>query len=353
MSRQLARLFAALVLCALAAPCGVPAQAGRLLRVDTAQAAAVLDMLEGLDAGRQPAPAEWARLFATEGYVRLGERERGMRRAFTDSAFMAFVLSDTLRARTAALRQALTEWSAANLDSAAAHARAYLPEGAELAATIYIVVKPQTNSFVWDLSTNPAVFLYLDPAVPALKLENTIAHELHHIGLGANDARRDSLIDAMPDSVQLAAGWMGALSEGFAMLAAAGGPDVHPHAVSAEEERRRWDQDVARFNEDLGKLDAFFLDIIAGRFPSEDSVRNVAVTFYGIQGPWYTVGWRMAAEIERQLGRPELIQCLPDPRRLLLSYNRAARLHRQSAGDTLATWSPALVAALRGRSDRQ
>jgi hypothetical protein len=237
------------------------------LRVDTAQAAAVLTMLEARQAGREPSQPDWNHLFATEGYMRLEARERGMRRAFTDSAFKAFVLSDTLRARAGALRQALTEWGRADLDAAAARALAYLPHGARLAATIYIVIKPQTNSFVWDLSTNPAVFLYLDPNVPAPKLENTMAHELHHIGLGANDAQADSLVQAMPDSVQLAATWIGAFGEGFAMLAAAGGTDVHAHAVSDEDERRRWDQDVARFNDDLRTLDEFFLNIIAGRFP--------------------------------------------------------------------------------------
>jgi len=316
------------------------------LRVDTAQAAAVLTMLEARQAGQEPSQAGWNHLFATEGYVRLEARERGMRRAFTDSAFKAFVLSDTLRARAGALRQALTEWGRADLDAAAARALAYLPHGARLAATIYIVIKPQTNSFVWDLSTNPAVFLYLDPNVPAPKLENTMAHELHHIGLGANDAHADSLVQAMPDSVQLAATWIGAFGEGFAMLAAAGGTDVHPHAVSDEDERRRWDQDVARFNDDLRTLDEFFLNIIAGRFLSPDSVRSVAATYYGTQGPWYTVGWRMAAVIEEQLGRAELIRCLTDPSRLLRSYNEAARRHNRSAPDTLVAWSNELVAAL-------
>jgi hypothetical protein len=45
--------------------------------------------------------------------------------------------------------------------------------------------------------------------------------------------------------------WIGGFGEGFAMLAAAGGPDVHPHAVSASDERARWDKDVANFNDDL------------------------------------------------------------------------------------------------------
>jgi len=43
---------------------------------------------------------------------------------------------------------------------------------------------------------------------------------------------------------QAEASWIGAFGEGFAMLAAAGGPAIHPHAVSSPEERARWDKDV-------------------------------------------------------------------------------------------------------------
>ena len=48
------------------------------------------------------------------------------------------------------------------------------------------------------------------------------------------------------------------MGEGFAMLAAAGGPDIHPHAVSDAKERARWDHDLANFNEDLKKVESFF-----------------------------------------------------------------------------------------------
>jgi hypothetical protein len=51
---------------------------------------------------------------------------------------------------------------------------------------------------------------------------------------------------------------IGAFGEGFAVLAAAGGPDVHPHAVSSPDERARWDKDMLNFNEDLKKVETFF-----------------------------------------------------------------------------------------------
>ena len=69
---------------------------------------------------------------------------------------------------------------------AARAALAYLPEGARIRAKIYPVIKPRENSFVFDLKGDPAVFLYLDPAVSRGQLENTLAHELHHIGYGGS-----------------------------------------------------------------------------------------------------------------------------------------------------------------------
>jgi hypothetical protein len=57
----------------------------------------------------------------------------------------------------------------------------------------------------------------------------------------------------------------------------------------------------------------------------------------------------MAAVIEEQLGRAELILCLTDPSRLLRSYNEAARRHNRSASETLVGWSKKLVAALEPR----
>jgi hypothetical protein len=50
-------------------------------------------------------------------------------------------------------------------------------------AKIYPVIKPAINSFVREAATDPAIFLWLDPAVIREKFENIVAHELHHIGL--------------------------------------------------------------------------------------------------------------------------------------------------------------------------
>lgn len=133
------------------------------------------------------------------------------------------------------------------------------------------------------------------------------------------------------------------------MLAAAGGPDVHPHAVSPPAERARWDKDMLNFNTDLRALEGFFLDIIARRLSTPDTIAAVGMTFFGTQGPWYTVGYRMAVVIEQRFGRKELIRCMTDPRRLLSRYDSAAiGINRSRGKDTLTLWSAQLLGALGG-----
>lgn len=339
--------------CVAASPACSRAQAASsdrvALRLDTAEAVAVLGILTRRVSGRAVSESAWRALFASEGYTRLKAREASLHRDFSDSDFAAYVRSDSLARRRAELRRTLTAWEGRDVRAAAAQALAYLPPEARIRATVYVVIKPRTNSFVFEVRTNPAIFLYLDPARTGPQFENTVAHELHHIGFASVQGRTDSILAALPDSARKAAEWMGAFGEGFAMLAAAGGPGVHPHAVSSPEDRARWDRDVARFNEDLRALERFFLDVIAKRLATDDTVSAVGFSFFGEQGPWYTVGWKMAVTIERRYGRAVLIQCMEDPRQLLDRYNAAAIDHNRTQADTLARWSPTLLGALAGR----
>ena len=41
------------------------------------------------------------------------------------------------------------------------------------------MVKPKTNSFVFETTSNPAIFLYLDPEESQSEFENIVAHESH------------------------------------------------------------------------------------------------------------------------------------------------------------------------------
>jgi Putative zinc dependent peptidase (DUF5700) len=313
------------------------------LTLDTSEAKAVLAILDKLNAREKTTDTDWNGLFSTEPYIRLKNREASFHRDFTDEDFKAFVLSPELSAKRDALRHTLEEWEKKDLRAPAERVLTYLPEQATIRAKVYPIIKPRTNSFVFEMETNPTIFLYLDPAESAAEFENTVAHELHHIGFSSVHSGLDEKLHALPANVQPAVEWMSAFGEGFAMLAAAGSPDVHPHAVSPPQERARWDRDMANFNQDLAILQQFFLDIVNQKLKTKDEINEKAASFFGEQGPWYTVGYKMAVIVEKRYGRSALMECMIDPRVLLTRYNVAAAELNQHGSEKLALWSPELL----------
>jgi hypothetical protein len=314
------------------------------VRLVSDEAEAVLAILAKKKANLPITESDWQRLFSSEGYVRLKARETSMKRSFEDADFKTFVLSDQLAQRAQALEETLARWKNADVTGAARLALAYLPKEARIKAKIYPVIKPRENSFVFDLKNDPAIFLYIDPTVSREKFENTLAHELHHVGYGTScpSKRTSDEVDKLSPNAQTVLALIGAFGEGFAMLAAAGGPDIHPHAVSSPEERARWDKDAANFNDDLKKVETFFLKILGDRL-TKDEMQKTASSFFGVQGPWYTVGWKMSVLIEKTFGRAKLLECICDQRRLLSTYNKAAakliRRQRNTTAHRASRWT--------------
>jgi len=316
------------------------------LKLDTAEAEAVLLVVEKTAAGQPVTEADWQRIFSSEPYARLKEREVSLRRELTDDGFRKFLLSGETVARATDLRRTLGAWKGADLDAAARRILPYLPPEARIQAKVYPVIKPQSNSFVFEAGTNPAIFLYVDPAKSQEEFENTVAHELHHIGLASLDSAYEARIRSLPDNARAAATWMGAFGEGLAVLAAAGSTDVHPLGVFPLEDRVRWDQDMKYIDRLMDPLDQFFGDVVAGGFCKPEIADHVAFTFFGYRGPWYTVGYRMAAAVEKRFGRPVLLECMADPRLLLKKYNEAAAAHNVAAKEKWAMWSTELLKAV-------
>lgn len=322
------------------------------VRLVTDEAEAVLNILAKKQASQPITDADWQRVFQSEGYIRLKQRETAMKNSFEDADFKAFVLSDKLLGQKQALEETLGRWKRADTTGAARLALDYLPKGARIKAKIYPVIKPKGNSFVFDVETDPAIFLYLDPTVSREKFENTLAHELHHIGYGSGCPTKRVLdeIAKLPPHTQRVVAYIGAFGEGFAMLAAAGSPDTHPHAVSPAEDRARWDKDVANFNSDLKAVEKFFFDILENRL-SREEMQKTGFSFFGVQGPWYTVGWKMSVIIEKTYGRTKLLECICDQRKLLSTYNKAAAKYNRRTREPLALWSESLIKSLkRGNS---
>jgi hypothetical protein len=316
-----------------------PARPERVaLRVDTGEAEAVLALVDQAARG-STTDAAWGRLFDSEGYRRLDARERSMQRSFDRDDMRAFVLSAKLAARAPSLRAALAGWAPLDLEGAAGRVLPYLPDEARIAATVFPVIKPRDNSFVYfGEGIEPSIFVYIDPAQTPAQLASVIAHELHHIGF----ASLPEVTCRAPRPVCSARTWAGAFGEGFAMLAAAGGPGVHPHAASPADVRARWDRDVARFDDNLILVQDFLRAVLAGEL-DEAATQKRAMELFGVQGPWYTVGWTMAVAIERCLGRADLVRTMRRPWTVLGRFNLAVERCRTSTGRRLATWDRGLV----------
>jgi hypothetical protein len=314
------------------------------VRLDTGEADEALDILRDRAAGAVVSEAQWGGLFGTQGYIHLKEREAAMGRAFTDSDFKAFMTSDTLLVRAAELQRVLPDLRRLDVSAAAARALAYLPAGTRLSARLYLEIKPRPNTFVFTGGDSiPAIFLYVDPRRTRAQLENTIAHELHHIGLSSGCP--DPPFTTISPARAMLLRYLGAFGEGQAMLAAAGSPDIHPHATDDDSIKARWNRDVSHASADIRELAGFFEAVLDGSVASADSVASRARTYYGVQGPWYTVGWLMASTIERELGRQALVSVICEPTNFLALYNTAAqRANAHGAG--LPLWRPDLIERL-------
>jgi len=96
----------------------------------------------------------------------------------------------------------------------------------------------------------------------------------------------------------------------------------------------------------LKKVEQFFLDVLEKRLTG-DEISKAGFAFFGTQGPWYTVGWRMAVLIEKTYGRAKLIECFCDQRKLLPTYNEAAEKHNRDSRERLAVWSASVVDKIR------
>jgi len=316
------------------------------LTLDSSEAEAVLAILDKRAGHEEVADADWQRLFTTTPYRKLKRHEGSMPQPFTDQEFMKFV--STLDASRELLRQSLQQWQSVDLRSVAQRPLAYLPPQATLRAEVYPVIKLEGNSFVFEpYTTAPAIFLYVSPNKRTrAQMEDTLAHEAHHLGLfSIQDAYRKE-IGSLPENARKAAWWMGNLREGMAVLAAAGSPDINPWADFAEPYRLDWDRQAEHFAADLDELNLFFLDTVHGDLLNDAVAHEARILAGNGVGPWYTVGYRMAVTIERQFGRPALVATYADPRRFVARYNEAAEAENAKNGANLPLFSAEILKAV-------
>jgi hypothetical protein len=314
------------------------------LKLDSTQAEAVLAILDKRALHEHVTDADWQKLFSTTPYRRLKQWQTFLHQSFTDEEFMKFVA--TVDAHREELRRTLRQWQSSDLRATAQRALAYLPPQASIHANVYPVIKSEPNSFAFEPYTAPAIFIYLDPQKTPAQFENTFAHEAHHIGLASVEAAYEESIKSLPANARQAAHWMGAFREGMAVLAAAGSPDVHPLTDFPERYRLLWDLQAKRFALNLDELNQFFLDTVHGDL-LDDAVLHAGRVFFGYgDGPWYTVGYRMAVTIEREFGRAALVATFVDPRRFVARYNEAAVSENAKNGGHLPLFSAEILKAV-------
>jgi hypothetical protein len=226
---RLARLVAlyAALFCSPAVAMQQPADAGAPagVRLDTDQARLTLELLSARARGEDVDPARWSGVFASVANRRVLEREQaiderlGLDRGISDESFLAWAQSDDALEALEGRRRTLAAWTTVDVAAAAERAMQYLPSHVRLTATVYPIVRKQSNSFVWDLHDDPAIFMSVGPDVTAEELEMTLVHELHHVGLSGACEDPPSVSNS---SVADARGWLSGFAEGLAVLTAAG-----------------------------------------------------------------------------------------------------------------------------------
>ena len=312
------------------------------------EANAALAILEERQSTQRVKEASWDRLWATEGFNRLDIRQNHYGDDGSRERIRQYLLSEESLKQFAALRKAVADWEKVDLDGTAKRAEAYLPEGQSVAAKIYPVIKKKSNSFVFEVSTNPAIFMHLDGKKSTDRIEDILAHEFHHVGLVGCSNPKD--YESLSKPVQNTLKWMGTFGEGQAMLASAGGPEMHPARRTPASEWMTWERDVANFNRDVKRIEAFFWSVAKDELSDEEQ-RSQWFSFVNAgdvpQGAFYTVGWKMAATIERFRSRGYLVDILCDPRSFMEAYNEIVADYSLEDGDGLAQWDPALLRFLK------
>lgn len=330
-------------------PTSVHAVSGDKLdvRLVTDQAEAALHIIELAEINATPGDDDWNRLWNSEGYRRLLEREASMGRdkGFAQ-ALAAWLVSPETVAKADEYRELVDEWQHFDARAAGLRALAYLPGNTFLQASLYPVLKHTSNTFVFDLENQPSIFMTLSIDDDAAKIEATMTHELHHVGIAQCPVSAD--YQDLSGRQKWVVDRLGIFGEGLAVLATAGGPMRHPQYFGSRQDYLVWERDIARFTTDLPRIEQFFSEVLAGEIAESQQrarLMEFIVSAERPQGPAYTVGWKMAAIVERKFGQDSLVEVICDPRELMRKYNEAIATMPTTDND-LPIWSAEFLSSL-------
>lgn len=308
---------------------------------------AVLNILYKRKQGENTEKLDWKRLFSSDGFKLLKQREEDMGNQLKKKAFKDFLLNEIEPEGYDQFQNAYQNLKDINFNKIINKTKRYLPDQAIINTDIIPVIKPASNSFVHNIDNKLVLFLYLKPSISKKELTNKLIHELHHIGL--DDIYQKSDYTHLPKPVQRMIEWTNAFGEGFAMLAAAGSPAVHPNRFD-EQLKERWDENISNFNRDFKEIEKFLLDILNKNFSNQKDLYDKGfqlMTNNGGQGSWYTVGYKIAVVIEKMTDKKVLTDCMKDFTKLYLTYNKLVVQYNKKYKEKLPQFSEKIIGSLK------
>ncbi len=311
------------------------------------QLEAVLQILEKQNNNISITNTDWEDLFTSKGYKWLVKRENDMGNKFSKNDFKSFLHNKNQVNSYENFKKSRKLLKDLELNKLLSITKKYLPKGAKFDTTIIPVIKPQDNSFVHEINDELVLFIYLEPGISRAKLENKLIHELHHVGF--DDIYSPEKYNYLLQQAQQVIEWTNAFGEGFAMLAAAGGPNNHPNYFD-EELEQKWDSNIERFNEDFDLIEEFFVKILKKEFFNEKELYKRGYELMmnnGGQGSWYTVGWKIAVVVEKINGKEVLLDCMLDLTKLYPIYNKAVKKYNKKFNENLKSWSDIIINSLK------
>src|ERR1700744_6001399 len=131
------------------------------LSLDCSEADAVLSILDKINRHASVTDSDWNVLTNTLPYQEVQAREASFHNSFSNDDFKKFVESGKLAPQAADLAKTLNVWRNEDMQAIGNSVISYLPPGATIRAKVFILIKPASNSFVWNRpGEDKAIFLY-------------------------------------------------------------------------------------------------------------------------------------------------------------------------------------------------
>lgn len=304
------------------------------VRFDAEGARLMLSLLDRLAAGHEVADAEVDAVLATPAYrLFFAHHNRFAGRSLAPAEFAAMLraipgefstanpqlatmwsLFRAAPARLAELHALYAEVAGGTVvPDAAALARTWLPGGAALDTTVFVLLDGMSGGFVYQ---GQVAFdlLQMQGAERFLKV---LAHELHHIGVEGLWQGQFEDAPLLPGR-RLALEFVGLLlGEGSATFLISGAPQ-EPQGVA------QWQGHMGRLDDLFGRAEGLVRRAWAGELDEAAFQAELPSFLDGYIGEAYAVGYAMVRRIHDALGRDAVLAALGDPRCTLALYNQAA-----------------------------